>query len=59
MLKFRSNDYKEQDEDVLYVELVLTMETSRSHALAPLKSSIVGGRLGTFNVADVMDICEG
>ena len=55
----RSVGAKENEEEVLFVELVLNMETTRSHALAPLRTSIVNGKLGESKVADYLDICEG
>ena len=35
------------------------METQRSHALGPLRTAIVQGQLGKFEVADFIDTCEG
>ena len=55
----RSIAAKENEEKVLFVELVLNMETTRSHALAPLRNAIVNGKLGEFKVADYLDTCEG
>lgn len=54
-----TKDAKEINKNVLVVELVLKMETQRSHALGPLRTAIVHGQLGEFEVADFIDICEG
>ena len=55
----RSIGAKKKMKEVLFVEILLHMETTRTHALAPLKAAIANGKLGEFKVGDYLDICEG
>lgn len=49
----------EVDEQNLFVELFLRINTNKSYAIAPLRKQIQKGKLGKYTVGKSVDICEG
>ena len=47
------------EKEILFVEFSLYIVTNKSDATAPLRDSILKGKVGQFEVANYFDVLEG